>query len=138
MSYIEFFTNNRSTANFRAIEKQILDSIIGEGRYDSRIRPSGANSTTTGSDGPAMVRVNIYVRSISRIDDVTMEYSIQITFREQWHDDRLQYDDMNGKIRFLTLTDPDKIWKPDLFFSNEKKGEQILKLGVFFISFAFG
>ena len=50
------------------------------------------------------------------------EYSIQITFREQWIDDRLQYDDMNGKIRFLTLTDPEKIWKPDLFFSNEKKG----------------
>lgn len=50
------------------------------------------------------------------------EYSIQITFREQWNDDRLQYDDMSGRIRFLTLTDPDKIWKPDLFFSNEKKG----------------
>jgi hypothetical protein len=50
------------------------------------------------------------------------EYSIQITFREEWNDDRLQYDDMNGRIRFLVLTDPDKIWKPDLFFKNEKKG----------------
>lgn len=29
---------------------------------------------------------------------------------------------MNGRIRFLVLTDPDKIWKPDLFFKNEKKG----------------
>ena len=29
---------------------------------------------------------------------------------------------MGGKIRYLTLTDPDKIWKPDLFFSNEKDG----------------
>jgi hypothetical protein len=29
---------------------------------------------------------------------------------------------MNGKISFLVLTDPDKIWKPDLFFSNEKSG----------------
>ncbi|KAI1289769.1 Glutamate-gated chloride channel [Halotydeus destructor] len=69
-----------------------------------------------------MVRVNLYVRSISRIDDVIMEYAIQITFREQWTDDRLVYDDMNGRIRFLTLTDPSKIWKPDLFFSNEKEG----------------
>lgn len=52
----------------------------------------------------------------------SQEYAIQITFREQWRDDRLVYDDMNGRIRFLTLTDPDKIWKPDLFFANEKEG----------------
>lgn len=29
---------------------------------------------------------------------------------------------MGGKIKFLVLTDPDKIWKPDLFFTNEKEG----------------
>ena len=38
-------------------------------------------------------------------------------------DDRLGlYDDMDGRIRFLVLTEIDKIWKPDLFFSNEKEG----------------
>ena len=116
-----FFDNVRCRANFRQMEKRILDSIIGPGRYDSRIRPSGINSTNN-IDGPCIVRVNIYVRSISRIDDVTMEYSVQITFREQWRDDRLVYDDMDGHIRYLTLTDPEKIWKPDLFFSNEKEG----------------
>lgn len=47
---------------------------------------------------------------------------MQITFREQWIDERLIYSDMDGQIRFLTLTDPGKIWKPDLFFSNEKEG----------------
>ncbi|XP_015790733.1 glutamate-gated chloride channel isoform X1 [Tetranychus urticae] len=118
---LSLITLVRSTANFRAREKEILDSIIGDGRYDRRIRPSGVN-TTDGKDGPAIVRVNIYVRSISRIDDVAMEYALQITFREQWKDDRLQYHDLDGKIRFLTLTDPDRIWKPDLFFSNEKSG----------------
>lgn len=60
------------TANFRAIEKRILDSIIGEGRYDSRIRPSGSALNDTNKDGPCIVRVNLYVRSISRIDDVIM------------------------------------------------------------------
>src|SRR5688572_23196097 len=29
---------------------------------------------------------------------------------------------MNGQIRYLVLTDPERIWKPDLFFSNEKEG----------------
>ena len=45
-----------------------------------------------------------------------------MTFREEWDDERLRYDDMNGRIQFLVLTEPDKIWKPDLFFKNEKKG----------------
>lgn len=108
----------RGKENFRQIEKRILDSIIGPGRYDSRIRPHGINNT----DGPALVRVNIYIRSISEIDDVRMEYSVQLTFREQWRDERMQFDDMGGQVRYLTLTDPEKIWKPDLFFSNEKEG----------------
>ena len=62
------------TASFRNTEKQVLDSILGEGRYDSRIRPAGSllNVTGNGKDGPAIVRVNLYVRSIARIDDVTM------------------------------------------------------------------
>ncbi|KAI1289871.1 Glutamate-gated chloride channel [Halotydeus destructor] len=120
---LAFIKQSDSTASFRLIEKQILDSIIGEGGgYDSRIRPSGSVLNETGRDGPCIVRVNLYVRSISRIDDVTMEYATQITFREEWRDDRLVYDDLDGRIRFLTLTDPGRIWKPDLFFSNEKTG----------------
>ena len=50
------------------------------------------------------------------------EYSVQITFRGQWVDSRLMFDDMKGQIRYLVLTDPNRIWKPDLFFSNEKEG----------------
>ena len=50
------------------------------------------------------------------------EYSVQITFRGQWVDSRLMFDDMKGRIRYLVLTDPNRIWKPDLFFSNEKEG----------------
>ncbi|GIY33682.1 glutamate-gated chloride channel [Caerostris darwini] len=64
----------------------------------------------------------MFIRSISKIDDVKMEYSVQMTLREQWRDERMQFDDQNGQVRYLTLTDPDKIWKPDLFFSNEKEG----------------
>ncbi|XP_053973862.1 glutamate-gated chloride channel isoform X3 [Hylaeus volcanicus] len=104
--------------NFRMKEKEVLDNILGPGRYDARIRPSGENAT----DGPAIVRVNIFVRSISKIDDVTMEYSVQLTFREQWLDERLQFDDLDGRLKYLTLTDGSRVWMPDLFFSNEKDG----------------
>ncbi|KAF7394820.1 hypothetical protein HZH66_007994 [Vespula vulgaris] len=54
--------------NYREKEKQVLDNILGPGRYDARIRPSGEN----GTDGPAIVRVNLFVRSIATISDIKM------------------------------------------------------------------
>ncbi|XP_003702973.1 glycine receptor alpha 1 isoform X4 [Megachile rotundata] len=104
--------------NFREKEKQVLDNILGPGRYDARIRPSGENAT----DGPAIVRVNLFVRSIATISDIKMEYSVQLTFREQWLDERLRFDDFGGRLKYLTLTDASRVWMPDLFFSNEKEG----------------
>jgi anionic glutamate receptor len=64
----------------------------------------------------------MFIRTISNIDDVNMEYTTQLTFRQQWVDERLTYDDRDGMIPYLVLTDPEKIWKPDIFFSNEKRG----------------
>ncbi|XP_050704620.1 glutamate-gated chloride channel-like [Eriocheir sinensis] len=105
------------SANYRAREKQIIDEIIGPGNYDKRIRPAGANDT-----GPAVVHINIMIRNVQTISDVKMEYSIQITFREQWTDQRLTFDNMQGRIQYLTLTETDMVWMPDLFFKNEKEG----------------
>ncbi|TGZ37571.1 Uncharacterized protein DBV15_03853 [Temnothorax longispinosus] len=104
--------------NFREKEKQVLDNILGPGRYDARIRPSGEN----GTDGPAIVRVNLFVRSIATISDIKMEYSVQLTFREQWLDERLRFNDFGGRLKYLTLTEASRVWMPDLFFSNEKEG----------------
>ncbi|XP_045486992.1 glutamate-gated chloride channel isoform X5 [Pieris napi] len=116
LSHLAQCTNAK--INFREKEKQILDQILGPGRYDARIRPSGIN----GTDGPAVVSVNIFVRSISKIDDVTMEYSVQLTFREQWLDERLKFNNLGGRLKYLTLTEANRVWMPDLFFSNEKEG----------------
>jgi len=111
--------------NYRQIEKQILDDVLGPEVYDARIRPAGENTT----DGPSMVYVNIFVRSFSKIDDVKMEYSFQITLRQQWNDKRLRFKDKleglgveEDKIRYLTMTDASKVWMPDTFFRNEKIG----------------
>lgn len=77
-------------------------------------------------DGPAVVRVNTLIRSISKIDDVTMEYSIQVTLRQEWVDERLAFNKMasykNYNINNITLTEQERLWKPDLFFRNEKEG----------------
>ena len=29
---------------------------------------------------------------------------------------------LKGKLKYLTLSDPSKVWMPDLFFSNEREG----------------
>ncbi|XP_031784295.1 glutamate-gated chloride channel isoform X7 [Nasonia vitripennis] len=50
------------------------------------------------------------------------EYSVQLTFREQWVDERLRFNDFGGKLKYLTLTDASRVWMPDLFFANEKEG----------------
>uniref|UniRef100_A0A182F743 Uncharacterized protein n=1 Tax=Anopheles albimanus TaxID=7167 RepID=A0A182F743_ANOAL len=36
---------NNAKVNFREKEKKILDQILGAGKYDARIRPSGINGT---------------------------------------------------------------------------------------------
>ena len=69
-----------------------------------------------------MVTGSLFMRSFEKIDDVKMEFSVQITFRQQWYDNRLEYDDMGGKIKYLTMTDSSKVWMPDTFFQNEKLG----------------
>ncbi|XP_022215777.1 glutamate-gated chloride channel isoform X4 [Drosophila obscura] len=108
---------NNAKINFREKEKKVLDQILGAGKYDARIRPSGINGT-----GPAIVRINLFVRSIMTISDIKMEYSVQLTFREQWTDERLKFDDIQGRLKYLTLTEANRVWMPDLFFSNEKEG----------------
>ncbi|XP_022914864.1 glutamate-gated chloride channel isoform X1 [Onthophagus taurus] len=122
--------------NFREKEKEVLDQILGPGRYDARIRPSGVN----GTDGPAIVRVNLFVRSIATISDIKMEYSVQLTFREQWLDERLKFNDFGGKLKYLTLTESNRVWMPDLFFANEKEGHthNIIMPNVYIRIFPYG
>ncbi|XP_059477823.1 glutamate-gated chloride channel isoform X1 [Neocloeon triangulifer] len=127
--------------NFREKEKQVLDQILGPGRYDARIRPSGVNGTAVGDENkPTVVWINFFLRSISKIDDYKMEYSVQLTFREQWLDERLKFNDFGGKIKYLTLTEANRVWMPDLFFSNEKEGHfhNIIMPNVYIRIFPYG
>jgi len=113
--------------NYRQVEKKILDQILSPAIYDAHIRPKGTgggtNVTKGADDGATLVWVNLYVRSFEKIDDVKMEYSVQITFRQQWNDNRLQFNNIGGKIKYLTMTERSKVWMPDTFFRNEKDGK---------------
>lgn len=114
----------------RQREKRILDQILG-GTYDSNIRPTGGNTT----NGETQVTVDLMLNAVSKIDDFKMEYSVQLTLRKEWDDDRLRYPQMDRghTIKYVTLTDIKRIWIPDIFFINEKEGHfhNIIKPNVY-------
>ncbi|KAE9413303.1 hypothetical protein Angca_007908 [Angiostrongylus cantonensis] len=129
-SYIVFVWAFLSTQPFLSCEAdaysdtEIIKKLLNKG-YDWRVRPPGINLTVKGSHGPVVVSVNMLIRSISKIDDVNMEYSVQLTFRESWVDGRLAYGlPGDNKPDFLILTAGQQIWMPDSFFQNEKQAQK--------------
>ncbi|CAD6200051.1 unnamed protein product [Caenorhabditis auriculariae] len=105
-------------------DTEIIKKLLGKG-YDWRVRPPGINLTVPGTHGAVIVNVNMLIRSISKIDDVNMEYSVQLTFREEWVDGRLAFGfPGDNKPDFLILTAGQQIWMPDSFFQNEKQAHR--------------
>ena len=82
-----------------------------------QIRPHGVNGS-----GPVVVYVNLHVRSIENIDDIKMEYTAQITFRQSWIDTRVKFFHLEKNAEYLQLVVSSRIWMPDIFVANEKKG----------------
>ncbi|OXA57059.1 Glutamate-gated chloride channel [Folsomia candida] len=110
----------------RQREKQILDIVLSNTTYDNRIRPSPLLNSTTGE---TQVYVNLLIRSVSKIDDFAMEYSVQLLLREEWYDDRLKFESFRSSQAstsdfppYLTIVDTKRVWMPDIFFINEKEG----------------
>lgn len=55
--YPDFRANN-AKINFREKEKKVLDQILGAGKYDARIRPSGINGTGEHNPGFSYIDIN--------------------------------------------------------------------------------
>ncbi|XP_037396467.1 glycine receptor, beta b isoform X4 [Pygocentrus nattereri] len=82
--------------------------------YDPRIRPNFKGI-------PVEDRVNIFINSFGSIQETTMDYRVNIFLRQRWNDPRLRLP-QDFKSESLTV-DPKMfkcLWKPDLFFANEK------------------
>ncbi|KAK0428064.1 hypothetical protein QR680_010577 [Steinernema hermaphroditum] len=103
-------------------ESRIIKELLKD--YDHRVRPLGTDTSKPGH-GPVVVMVNIYLRSISNVNEANMEYTLQLTFRQSWNDHRLAYSHMGSDIpSFFVLTEGQEIWKPDTFFLNEKQAHR--------------
>ncbi|KAK5981218.1 Glutamate-gated chloride channel [Trichostrongylus colubriformis] len=105
------------------IIKHLLESKYSN--YDWRVRPRGRLGAADDEDydnEPVIITVNMYLRSISKVDDVNMEYSLHFTFREEWVDERLYFN--SPTLKHIVLSPGQQIWVPDTFFQNEKDGKK--------------
>nr|XP_015201462.1 PREDICTED: glycine receptor subunit alpha-3 isoform X3 [Lepisosteus oculatus] len=91
-----------------------LDKLMGRtSGYDARIRPNFKGP-------PVNVTCNIFINSFGSIAETTMDYRVNIFLRQQWNDPRLAYSEYPDDSLDLDPSMLDSIWKPDLFFANEK------------------
>uniref|UniRef100_H3D5Z4 Glycine receptor, alpha 1 n=1 Tax=Tetraodon nigroviridis TaxID=99883 RepID=H3D5Z4_TETNG len=68
---------------------------------------------------PVNVTCNIFINSFGSIAETTMDYRVNIFLRQQWNP-RLAYSEYPDDSLDLDPSMLDSIWKPDLFFANEK------------------
>ncbi|KAL7881202.1 hypothetical protein AOLI_G00080500 [Acnodon oligacanthus] len=119
-----------------------LDKLMGKtSGYDARIRPNfkgppvnvtcnifinsfGSVTETTMVSlslcPPVNVTCNIFINSFGSIAETTMDYRVNIFLRQKWNDPRLAYSEYPDPSLDLDPSMLDSIWKPDLFFANEK------------------
>ncbi|XP_070542657.1 glycine receptor subunit alphaZ1-like isoform X1 [Ptychodera flava] len=87
-----------------------LDSLMGN--YDRRLRPNFDGEPTT-------IHIDIHISRFDSIKEISMDFEMTIFLRMRWNDPRLRYNLTTSHIppsAFMI----DKIWIPDLFFTNEK------------------
>ncbi|XP_061753036.1 glycine receptor, alpha 4b isoform X2 [Nerophis ophidion] len=91
-----------------------LDKLMGRtSGYDARIRPNFKGP-------PVNVTCNIFINSFGSITETTMDYRLNVFLRQQWNDPRLANKEYPDDSLDLDPSMLDSIWKPDLFFANEK------------------
>ncbi|XP_036401053.1 glycine receptor subunit alpha-2-like [Megalops cyprinoides] len=91
-----------------------LDKLMGKtSGYDARIRPNFKGP-------PVNVTCNIFINSFGSVTETTMDYRVNIFLRQKWNDPRLAYSEYPDDSLDLDPSMLDSIWKPDLFFANEK------------------
>uniref|UniRef100_A0A8C1R709 Glycine receptor, alpha 3 n=1 Tax=Cyprinus carpio TaxID=7962 RepID=A0A8C1R709_CYPCA len=103
----------RGTASMSS-PSDFLDKLMGRtSGYDARIRPNFKGP-------PVNVTCNIFINSFGSIAETTMDYRVNIFLRQKWNDPRLAYSEYPDDSLDLDPSMLDSIWKPDLFFANEK------------------
>ncbi|CAG7722599.1 unnamed protein product [Allacma fusca] len=96
----------------------ILDELLKKG-YDRRATPTNHYNKST----PTSVYCELYMRSMSSPNPLTMDYKVDLYLIQRWKDERLKHHDLKQP---LDLNDPNlvkAIWKPEVYFPNAKEAD---------------
>jgi len=75
----------------------LLRKILNPEVYKNYVRPQGLE----GPGSAVKVNVSLLIRNVDNIDDVNMEYNLQMTFRQTWIDPRLTFAHLHPSIPSL-------------------------------------
>ncbi|KAI3384500.1 hypothetical protein SNEBB_011403 [Seison nebaliae] len=90
--------------------------------YDRKIRPFFRQKI------PVNVSMTMHIMSISSINEVNMDFTLDLYFRQIWRDPRLAFNHENKFKNEMNVTlhyeQINNVWIPDTFFRNSKEGRQ--------------
>ncbi|XP_052366702.1 glycine receptor subunit beta-like, partial [Oncorhynchus keta] len=70
---------------------------------------------------PVEDKINMFINSFGSIQETNMDYRVNIFLRQRWNDPRLKLPaDFKGEALTVDPKIFQCLWKPDLFFANEK------------------
>jgi hypothetical protein len=92
---------------------QTVFNILTGVNYSKDVRPLPTNSNLGKYGNATTVKVNIFIRKIVQIDDIKMQITLQLAFRQMWMDKRLEYQNNETSFEYVTLNEAmaDKICK---------------------------
>ena len=87
-----------------------LNLLLGSG-YNKQVRPG---------DEQTVVNVSVAIRSMGPVDDTTENITFDCYFRQQWVDERLQFNSSDLDELTMNWKLISNLWTPDTYFLNGK------------------
>ncbi|KAF6738574.1 Glycine receptor subunit alpha-2 [Oryzias melastigma] len=106
--------------SFGSVTETTMVSCFGILLYFCTVRCVNVLFIPQPAGPPVNVTCNIFINSFGSIAETTMDYRVNIFLRQKWNDPRLAYSKYPDSSLDLDPSMLDSIWKPDLFFANEK------------------
>ncbi|XP_064608276.1 glycine receptor subunit alpha-2-like isoform X2 [Liolophura sinensis] len=96
--------------------EELFDRLFNTSSYNPGVRP------TANDDRITHVDLSVYVQSLSGVNEINMEYTADVYFRQRWEDPRLKFDDFDHAVS-LGHHWYHRLWRPDPYFVNSKTEE---------------
>nr|XP_040241597.2 gamma-aminobutyric acid receptor subunit alpha-4 isoform X7 [Anopheles coluzzii] len=89
-------------------DKEILDHLLKNSRYDKRLLPP--------VDGTLTVNVSVLLLSLASPDESSLKYEVEFLLQQQWFDPRLRYANQSQYEYLNAIHHHEDIWLPDTYF----------------------